>query len=236
MAQYSGAKQVAGGYAAQAGCASLVDELRRLDKLKFSKYYTRGSVLFREGQQAHGVYVLSEGRAKVSISSAEGKTLVLRIAKPGDLLGLYAGLTGRPYEATAEMLEPGRIEFISREGFLDLMRNQRPISVDLMQVLSDQFSEFVEHARLLMLSESALEKLARLIVRWSHDFGEHNGDGVSLQILLTQQEIGQIIGASRETVTRLFSSLKRKQIIHVSGHGMLIRNPAALATLAQMPA
>src|SRR4030095_9402775 len=102
-----------------------------------------------------------------------------------------------------------------------------------VQLFSEQFSEFVDHTRLLLLSDSSTEKLARLILKWSRDFGELTAEGIRLQILLTQEEIAQIIGSSRETVTRLFSALKRRQIIGVYGDAMIIRNSVALATLAQ---
>lgn len=79
-----------------------------IDRISLSRIYPRGAIVFHEGNIARGVYVLSSGRAKVSISSAEGKKLIIRVAKPGDVLGLYAGLTGRPLEATAEMVEGGQ--------------------------------------------------------------------------------------------------------------------------------
>jgi CRP/FNR family transcriptional regulator len=86
---------------------------------------------------------------------------------------------------------------------------------------------------MLLLSESALQKLARLIIRWGRDFGERTSDGVMVRVMLTQEEIAQIIGASRETVTRLFSTLKRDQIIRVKRDSMWIRDYDALASLAQ---
>jgi len=101
-------------------------------------------------------------------------------------------------------------------------------------VFSRQFSEFVDHTRMLLLSESALEKLAGLILRWGRDFGERTSDGIRVQILLTQEEIAQIIGASRETVTRLFSALKRDKVNRVKRDALWIRDSAALASLAQM--
>jgi len=85
-----------------------------------------------------------------------------------------------------------------------------------------------------LLSESALEKLARLIVRWGRDFGERTSEGIRVKLLLTQEEIAQIIGASRETVTRLFSALKRDKIISVNRDSMWIRDNEALAALAQI--
>ena len=206
-----------------------------IDRVSRTRIYPKGAVVFREGNAALGVYVLSSGRAKTSISSADGKKLILRIARGGDILGLYAGLTGRPFEATAEMVEGGRVDFISRQDLLNLIGRQNGPGLNLLEVFSRQYSELVDHTRIIALSESALEKLARLIMRWSHDFGERTADGICLRILLTQEEIAQIIGASRETVTRLFSALKRDQIIHVKRDVMWIRNSAALASMAQQP-
>lgn len=205
-----------------------------IDRVSRSRIYPRGAVVFHEGNVARGVYVLSSGRAKVSISSADGKKLIIRIAGGGDVLGLYAGLTGRPFEATAEMLEGGRIDFISRQDLLNLIGRQQAPGFDLLEVFCRQFSDFVDHTRMVLLSESALEKLARLIMRWSRDFGESTADGIRVQVLLTQEEIAQIIGASRETVTRLFSALKRDQIIRVKRDSLWIRDSATLASLAQL--
>jgi CRP/FNR family transcriptional regulator len=205
-----------------------------IDRVSRSRIFPRGAVVFHEGSVARGVYVLSSGQAKVSISSADGKKVILRLASGGDVLGLYAGLTGRPFEATAEMVEGGRVDFISRQDLLNLMGKQNTSGFDLLEVFSRQFSEFVDHTRMLLLSESALEKLARLILRWGRDFGERTSEGIRVQILLTQEEIAQIIGASRETVTRLFSALKRDKVIRVKRDALWIRDSAALASLAQM--
>src|SRR5262249_24243386 len=203
-----------------------------IDRVSRSRIYPRGAVIFHEGSIARGIYVLSSGSAKVSISSPDGKKLIMRVAGGGDVLGLYAGLTGRPFEATAEMVEGGRVDFISRQDLLALIGRQQSSGLDLIEMFSRQFSELVDHTRMLFLSESALQKLARLIMHWSRDFGERTSEGVRVRILLTQEEIAQIIGASRETVTRLFSSLKRDQIIRVKRDSMWIRNSAALAALA----
>lgn len=205
-----------------------------IERAGYSKLYPRNAILFNEGHVARGVYVLRTGSAKISICSADGKKLIMRIAKPGDVLGLYAGLTGRPYEATAELLEPGQVSFVSRQSLVQMIASQKAFGMGLIQVFSQQFSEFVDQARLLLLSASATQKLARLMLKLSRDFGELTSGGIRLQILLTQEEIAQIIGASRETVTRLFSALKRKHIIRVKGGSMVIRNSAALASLAQL--
>ena len=206
-----------------------------LEEAGFSKTCRKGETLFLEGSAARGLYLLASGRAKVSLCSADGRKVIMRIAGRDSILGLYAALTGRDYEATAEMLETGRVIFVPRRDLLELIARQPWFGRSMVEVFSHHFSELIEHARMTMLSDSALERLARLIVKWGEEFGERTNGGIRLRILLTQEEIAQIIGASRETVTRLFSSLKRKDIIHVHGGGMLIRNSAALASLAQLP-
>lgn len=214
-------------------CDSPISEIRGLDNVKIGKYHPRGSVLFVEGQPPRGVFVLCEGRAKVSIASAEGKTLVLRIAQRGDLLGINATLTGRPYGATAETLERCRIDFISREDLLRLLERDKKAYLGVAQSLSLKLSGIVEHTRMLLLSQSASEKLARLLVRWCDEIGKRTPQGVRIAAGLTQEEIAQMICASRETVTRVFSEFKRKQIISLVGNAIFVRNRKVLESVAR---
>ncbi len=132
----------------QIPCGSPISEVRGLDNLKITKNYPRGSVLFAEGQRPRGVYVLCEGRAKVSVGSAEGKTFVLRIAEVGDLLGVNSILTGRPSSATVETLERRRIDFVSREDFLKLLDRDKKAYLGVAHALSSKLDGVTEHARI----------------------------------------------------------------------------------------
>lgn len=212
---------------------SPISEVCGLGNLKVSRYYERDSVLFAEGQPARGIYLLCEGRAKVSISSAEGKTLLLRIAQPGDMLGINATLIGRPYGATAETLERSRIDFISRESLLKLLERDKRAYVGLAQSLSHRLSGVVEHTRLLFLSESASEKLARLLVRWCDEIGKLTPQGISITSGLTHEEIAQMICASRETVTRVLGEFRRQQIVSLVGDDIFVRDREALESVAR---
>lgn len=219
---------------AELPCDSPMREVRGFDEVKLSKYYPRGAVLFVEGQRPRGVYLLCEGRAKVSISSAEGKTLVLRIAQSGDLLGLNSALTGLPYDATVATLENCRIDFVSRSDFTKLLDRSKTARVRLSEALSSQLGEVIERARSLLLSKSAAEKLARLLLKWCDELGKPTPQGIRLNHGLTQEEIAQMICASRETVSRLLTELKRKQIVRLNGTGIFVRNRAALELVAGM--
>lgn len=211
---------------------SALSELCGLDAGKISRYHPRGSVLFVEGQMPRGVYILCSGRAKISIASRAGKTLVLRIAQPGDVLGINAVLTGEPHSATVQTLERCRVDFIPREDLLRLLDHDKRIYAEVAQALSHKLNNVVDHARLLFLSQSAGEKLARLMVRWCDQNGKRTNQGIQLVTGLTHEEIAQMICTSRETVTRLLSDFKRRHLVSLVGTTIFIRNRKALEALA----
>src|SRR5947207_14937313 len=99
-------------------CNLPLPALQKLNEIKSTAVYPKGAVLFIEGQQPRGVFVLCNGKVKLSTSSREGKTLITKISQDGDVLGLNAAVSGHPYEATAEMIEPGQANFTPRDAFL----------------------------------------------------------------------------------------------------------------------
>src|SRR5438309_2278019 len=92
--------------------------LRDFEQIRLTRTCARGAILFSEGEEPRGVFVLFEGHAKLSVSSSEGKTLILRLAVAGEVLGLNATISGRPYAATAKVLRPCRVNFVRGHDFL----------------------------------------------------------------------------------------------------------------------
>src|SRR5436190_5289189 len=83
-----------------------------LDALKFTTVHAKGALLFVEGEVPHSVYLLCSGRVKLTMASSDGRTLIVRIAEPGDLLGVTAAMLDRPYEMSAETIEPCQVNVI----------------------------------------------------------------------------------------------------------------------------
>ena len=96
----------------------------------------RNTVLFREGQPAKGVFVLCEGRAKLSVCSESGKRLTLHIAVPGEVLGLSAALSGGPYEVSAELLDKAQVAMVKRKDLLGFLREHREACLHVVDLLS----------------------------------------------------------------------------------------------------
>src|SRR6185437_3519216 len=162
--------------------------------------YPKGATLFVEGQMARGVFVLCTGRVKLSTSSLDGKTLIVRISEPGEVLGLPSAITGNPYELTAEVMEPAQANFISRADFLGFLREHGEVALRVAQQLGERYQAAVAEVRSIGLARSTAEKLARFLLEWCAVHGE-GADPIRANLTLTHEEIAQMIGASRETVT-----------------------------------
>jgi CRP/FNR family transcriptional regulator len=185
--------------------------------------------LYVEGQNPRGVFILCQGRAKLTASSADGKTLILKIVEPGEVLGLSSTVSGKPYEATVELLEPTQVNFIRRAEFLNFLRKHGDAALRVAQQLSQNYHTAYQEIRTLGLSQSASEKLARLLLEWAAS--ENSGRGQKVKVTLTHEEIAQMIGTSRETVTRAFADLKKRKFIEVRGATVTIRDRSALESL-----
>jgi len=211
-------------------CSLSAATLGSLDKLKYATAYPRDAVLFVEGQESRGVFVLCQGHVKLSVCASDGKTLILRIVEAGEILGLGAAVSGKPYEATAETQEPCQVTFIKREGLARLMREHSELALRVAEYLSETYNAACREIRALMLSRSAAERFARLLLEWSVKAGDTRHPG-RFTLALSHEEIAQMIGTSRETVTRLFADFKKKELIQRNGSTVVIRNPAVLETL-----
>ncbi len=203
--------------------------VQRLNEIRSTAVYPKSAMLFIEGQQPRGVFVLCTGKAKLSTSSSEGKTVITKISEAGDVLGLSATISNRPYEVTAEMIEPGQANFITRDALLQFMREYGEVAVRVAEQLSRNYYTAYEGIRTLGLTNSPAERFAKLLLGWSNAPG--NGDPLHVKLTLTHEEIAEIIGTTRETVSRLFSQFKRKQIVQLKGATLTIRNKPALARM-----
>jgi CRP/FNR family cyclic AMP-dependent transcriptional regulator len=206
--------------------------VQRLAEITSSATYPKGASLFVEGQAARGVFILCSGHVKLSTSSADGRTLILRIAESGDLLGLPATISDRPYEVTADVIEPTQANFISRADFLNFLREYGEVAVRAAQELSESYQAALAEMRTIGLSHSAREKLARFVLDWCAQHPSENG-AVKFKLTLTHEEIAQMIGASRETVTRLFADFKKKNFLQIKGSSVTIRDKRGLEQLLQ---
>lgn len=207
--------------------------LIRLNKVDhMSSLHPRGRVLFAEETSPRGVYILRAGKVSLSASSSEGRVAMLRIAQPGDVLGLNSVLRNVPYDATARTLSASRTEFVSRSKLLELIEHDQSAALAVTMLLSEELTELIERAKSLSFAGTVSGRLARLLLEQARTNSADPHYALTFERVLTHEEIAQMISSSRETVTRLLATLSRREVIHITPQSILIKDPLALEKLA----
>jgi CRP/FNR family transcriptional regulator len=158
--------------------------------------------------------------------------VILRIALPGDVLGLNSVLRGRSYDTTVKTAEPCHTEFISRVDFMKRIDRSKPATCAILKILSHELTELADRPTSLLLPKTAVARLAQLLLEWCDDSGVNNSGIVQVDNNFTQEEMGQMICSSRETVTRLLAMLSRRQIVQITEGQIVIQDRSALQDLA----
>lgn len=212
-------------------CQLSSDLLKSFTAYSHLATYPGGALLFIEGQMPRGAFVLCSGKVKLSTTSREGKVLILKIVEPGEVMGLSAVISGEAYEITAETLEPSLVNFVDGDGLLRLMERSGELGLRSAQAVSREFQYAYREIHELVLARSSSGKLARLLLSWMTGVEKENRE-FRIQTPVTHEEMAQRIGASRETVTRLLSELRRKDLIRLDGAVLVIKNRTALEAMA----
>ena len=205
-------------------------DMEAFQKIKFTLAYPPGSILFTEGQPCRGIYILCRGRVKLSASSSQGQTIIFKVARPGEVLGLNAAVSGTPHEATSETGQACQLNFIKRDDFMKFLAQHNEASMQAAIHLSHECQQAYQQLRSFVM-RSAPQRIARLMLDWSHE-DAGTASGRKIKVALTHEEIGQIIGMSRETVTRTLADFRKRRIAELHGSTLKIENTPALQELA----
>ena len=200
-----------------------------LDRMTHESSYSGEAVLFVEGQPSPGVMVIVSGKVKLSTASADGRIIVVRMAGPGEVLGLSATVVGRACELTAETLEPTRVKVISRESFKQWLRAHPELAFQIAQELAEEYNNTCQQLRSMLLTHTATQRLARTLLQLVRNAAP--GKEARVQFSLTHQQVAEMIGSSRETVTRLLSGFRHRGMIEIEGPTLVVRDREALREL-----
>jgi len=206
--------------------------LQDLQSMLFPSSYAANVVIFSEKDPAQGVYIVLDGEVRVSLNYSEGRRLSLAIARRGEVLGMASTLAGSPYDMTAETLYPAKVAHIGRRDFLNFLTSHPEAYQAVIEELSRSVTKACDQLRTVGLSATAPEKLARLLLDWSNNGQATECGGRRFRFSMTHEEIGEFIGASRETVTRTLSTFKHRHLVDFKGSMITIPNRNALASYA----
>ena len=207
------------------------EALETLDQISYSVNYPEHALLISADQPCQAVFLLCSGRAKLSTASRDGKKVMLRVALSGEVLGLSAVLAGSSYDILAETLSPATVRVMKREDFLDFLRRFNQTNPHLLRALGNEYQTALHSLRSLAWFPTATARVAQLLLNVCAEGNGSNREDKA-KLLLTQEQIAQMTATSRETVTRLFTQLRRDRVIAIRGSNLIIQDRAALEKMA----
>lgn len=206
--------------------------LSELNAIRQTSVYPKGAILFVEGQPSRGIFLLCTGSAKLTATSGRGGAVIVRVADTGEVLGLSAVMSDAAYEVSAETLEPSEVSFLPREDFHRFLQRNGEVSLRVARHLSMELRRAYHQVIRIALGPNARAKLAGLLLDWaSYHARPAARGGVCFHLRLTHEEIGELIGSSRETVTRLLNGLRRQGLIQTQGTLVTVPDPAKLEAI-----
>jgi CRP/FNR family transcriptional regulator len=211
-------------------CQLPVDDLKSFESIKITKAYPKGTMLFVEGQPSKGVFMLCQGKVKLSTCSKDGKVIILGISEPGDVLGLSAAVNGSDYETTAEVLELCQVNYVKTSELLHFLQRNPEAGLNAVRQLSRNYQTAYLQICSLGLSDSVADKLAKLFLGWSGNGTGGNGR-VQLKNFFTHEEMAEMIGSSRETVTRALKYFRDEELITLKGSDLIIHDRQKLKSV-----
>ena len=213
-------------------CGLSPTALQSFEAIKHATAYPKGAVLFVEGQNPRGIFVLCKGRVKLTLSSNTGRTLIMKLVEPGEVLGLSATISGKPYEVMAETAEPCQTNFVQREDFLRFLRQNSEAGLRVAEQLSERYNSACREIRALSLSHSTGPKIAKLVLGWSARTGESGKTDARVRLTLTHEEIGQMIGTPAKLSPVSSPNGRNNGLSKVRAQIPPIRNMAVLKAMA----
>lgn len=208
-------------------CQLPVATLNDFNAIQSIVLYPRNALLFLEGQISDGIFMVCSGQVKVSTSISESKSLIVGLAKAGELLGLMAVLGNTKYEVTAETYRPCQIAYIRSEDFLRFVSDHPDAYTSIIGQFRTMYERIFKRLRNVTSSKAAHKRIGRLLLEWS----DETEVGRRVIVPFNQEEIGEIIGTSREAVNRALGRLIDQNLVVRSGPSLMIPDRAALESL-----
>jgi CRP/FNR family transcriptional regulator len=188
--------------------------------------------LFAQGEDARCLYLICSGYLKLTAGQHCDRQMIVRVAGPGSMVGLYAVISHGAYEVSAESLTDAQLRPVEREQFHRFLRNHKEAQMRAVQCVCQEYRFALQDACRLALAETVAARLARLLLELSYQIGEHlEGNGYQFPLLLTHEEIASMAGTTRETVTRTLGQFRKDGWISIEDALVTIHSPDQLMTM-----
>ncbi len=206
------------------------DEQRLLVRLVNFRSCKRGEVVVREGDTSGGLFAVLSGFLKAASMDPDGREVVLSIMGKGEVFGELSVLDGKPRSATVRALEDSELATIARAPLLELLEASPKLAVRLLGVLAERVRNLTHRCELLS-SLDVSSRFAKILLSLATTHGETTGNSVRIRVRLSQQELGDMCGATRESVNRLIRDWRERGVLGNDAGRLVIKDLRALNSM-----
>ncbi len=207
---------------------------KEMDAKKTTNTYKRGQTIFYEGNSPFGIYCVFSGKIKLFKSSSNGKQVILKILKAGDVMGYRSLFSSEPYAACAEVLDDAQVCFIPKDIFFKAITSDQATGWNVMKMLSRELG-MAETKVTDMVTKSARMRMAELLLMLKEAYGKKDKKGILIDLRLKREELAEMTGITQETAIRLVNELKADGILHLEDHQIWVVSPEKLQELCELP-
>ncbi|AFM25197.1 Crp/Fnr family transcriptional regulator [Desulfomonile tiedjei] len=204
------------------------DQLKDLAGIALEKSFERGRVVFSEGQSAHGFFIVTSGKVKIFKISPDGKEQILHLFGPGEPFGEVPVFEGRPFPAHATALADSRFIFFPRTAFVELIKNNPSLALNMLAVLSRRLRRFTVLVDDLSLKEVPGRLAAHLLYLSNQQQGK---DDIELE--MPKGQLAGLLGTIPETLSRILAKMSKQELIAIDGRSITIKDRQGLIDLAE---
>ena len=204
------------------------NQLEDIRKIAVSKHFNKGEMIFIEGDEGIGFFIVADGKVKIYKVSSEGKEHILHIFGPSEPFGEVPVFTGQPFPANAEAIAGSHLLFFPRTDFVELISNNPSLSLNMLAVLSKRLRQFTVQIENLSLKEVPARLASYLLYAASEQDQE---DVVALAV--SKGQLASLLGTIPETLSRIFAKMAGQGLISVEGRHIALMDKTGLAELAE---
>lgn len=204
------------------------EELAEIQGIASERSYQRRQLVFSDGDEGRGFFLVVAGSVKVFKMSPEGKEQTLHILGPGEPLGQVAVFAGASFPANAEAITDSRLLFFPRQAFVDLIQARPSLALNMLAILSSRLREFTVQIENISLKEVPARLASYLLYR-----SEEEGGADQLNLTISKAQLASIIGTIPETLSRILSRMSARQLIRVEGRTIRLLDREGLTALAE---
>jgi CRP/FNR family transcriptional regulator len=204
------------------------DQIAAVKKIAVRKHYKKGEIIFSDGDEAKGFFVIAEGRVKIFKLSTEGKEQILHIFGPGQPFGEVPVFTGQKFPANSQAIEETRALFFPRDSIVALITANPSLALNMLAVMSIKLHQFALQIENLSLKEMPA-RLASYLIFLADE--QNKGQVVTLNI--SKGQLASILGTIPETLSRVFAKLSSQSLIRVNGKNITLLDRRGLEDLAE---